>query len=152
MAIVMEDAVLIGCPADDAFAFMSDHENLPRWTVGVVRSKRTSGSGPGLGATYALRGKAPGGEVDARYSVTAWDPPRRFEGHCESKVFEFDETYSFEQKGDATCVRLRVVMQPRGMFRMLDFILRFAFARQIRQDHAKVRALLMHRQRAMESA
>ncbi len=142
MAIALEDEVLIGRPVEDVFAFMSDHENLPRWTVGVVRSKRTSDGGAALGATYALRGKAPGGEVDASYRVTSWDPPRRFEGHCESKVFEFDETYTFEPKGDATCVRLHVVMQPRGMFRVLGFVLRFAFARQIRQDHAKVKALI----------
>ncbi|HXN33860.1 MAG TPA: SRPBCC family protein, partial [Polyangiaceae bacterium] len=100
MAIVLEDEVLVGRPVEDVFAFTSNHENLPRWTVGVVRSKRTSDGGPGLGATYALRGKAPGGEVDASYRVTAWGPPRRFEGHCESKLFEFDETYTFEQKGD----------------------------------------------------
>ena len=142
MAIVLEDEVLVGRPVEDVFAFTSNHENLPRWTVGVVRSKRTSDGGPGLGATYALRGKAPGGEVDASYRVTAWGPPRRFEGHCESKLFEFDETYTFAQKGDATYVRLHVVMQPRGMFRMLGFVLQFAFALQIRRDHAKVKALM----------
>ncbi len=142
MTIALEDEVLVNRPADVVFAFMSDHENLPRWTVGVLRSRRTSEGGPALGATYSLRGKAPGGEVDATYRVTAWDPPHRFEGHCESKVFEFRETYTFEPRGEVTHVRLDVVMQPRGVFRILGVALRFAFARQIRQDHAKVKALL----------
>jgi len=140
--IVLEDEVIIRRNPDAVFAFMGDHANLPRWTVGVLRSRRTSDGGPGLGAVYAIRGKAPGGEVDATYRVTAWDPPRTFEGHCESKVFEFDETYTFESAGDDTRVRLTVSMHPKGAFRLLGFVLRFAFARQIRADHAKAKAIV----------
>jgi uncharacterized protein YndB with AHSA1/START domain len=147
MPLALDDEVIVGGPPEAVFAFMGDHENLPRWTVGVVRSRRTSDGGPGLGATYALRGKAPGGEVDASYRVTAWDAPRRFDGHCESTVFEFDETYTFERVGDGTRVRLHVVMRPKGVFRFLGFVLRFAFARQIRDDHAKVKALIEGGQR-----
>ncbi len=142
MPIVLVDQVLVDRSPAAVFAFMSDHENLPLWTVGVLRSKRTSDGGAGLGATYALRGKAPGGEVDASYRVTAWNAPHRFEGHCESSVFEFDETYTFEPAGDGTRVRLHVVMRPRGIFRLLGFVLRFAFAHQIRQDHIKVKMLV----------
>ncbi len=34
MAIILEDEVLVGRPVNDVFAFMSNHENLPSWTVG----------------------------------------------------------------------------------------------------------------------
>jgi|HubBroStandDraft_1064217.scaffolds.fasta_scaffold16596_2 uncharacterized protein YndB with AHSA1/START domain len=142
MPNVLDDEIFVDRPPAAVFAFMSDHENLPLWTVGVLRSRRTNDGGPGLGATYALRGKAPGGEVNASYRVTAWNPPRSFEGRCESRVFEFNETYTFEPAGDGTRVRLHVVMRPKGIFRLLGFVLRFAFARQIRQDHVKVKALV----------
>jgi hypothetical protein len=142
MPIELRDEVLIRRAAADVFAFMSDHENLPRWTVGVVRSRRISDGDPGLGATYALRGKMPGGEVDATYRVTGWEPPRVFRGHCDSKIFEFDETYSFHPDGDATRVALHVVMRMHGAFRLFGWVLRLAFARQIRADHAKVKALV----------
>jgi hypothetical protein len=142
MPVVLEDEVAVHRPASVVFGFMGDHENLPRWTVGVLRARRTSPDGPGLGATYAIRGKAPGGEVDATYRVTAWDPPRRFEGRCESKAFDFDETYTFEETDSGTRIRLHVVMQPHGVFRLLAFVMKIAFSRQIRQDHAKVKTLL----------
>jgi hypothetical protein len=61
---------------------------------------------------------------------------------ADSKGKEFEETYTFEAAGDDKRVHLHVVMRPKGIFRLLGFVLRFAFARQIRQDHLKVKALV----------
>jgi polyketide cyclase/dehydrase/lipid transport protein len=110
---------------------------------GWVRKACRNGTGPpGLGASYTIVGAGPTGEVPGTYRVTAWEENRRFEGRFESKVFAFSEVYTLRGDGNSTHVELRAEMQPRGIFRLLTPVLRFAFARQVRQDHVKLKALL----------
>jgi uncharacterized protein YndB with AHSA1/START domain len=142
VSFVIEDSAVIARPIERVFGFMSDHTNLPKWTVGVLRSRRTAGEGPGHGARYELTGKSPFGEVPGTYVVTGWEPGRRFEGHFDSKMFAFDEVYTFERADQGTRVHLRAEVQPRGFIRILAFLLRRDFNRQIHEDHLKLKALL----------
>jgi len=68
-------SVTINCSASEAFAFVADGENAPRWRSGVLDIQRVSGHGVGAVYRQGVRGPA-GRRITADYEVTAYQPDR----------------------------------------------------------------------------
>src|SRR3954466_4801962 len=64
-------------PLDDAFAFVADFANAPRWDPGTVTSTRIDEGPLGAGARYALGVRMRGRVAPMEYRVTGWEPGRR---------------------------------------------------------------------------
>lgn len=141
--IHVEDEVEIHRPATEVFAFVSDHENLPAWTVGVKRATRTSPPPIGVGTRYVVDARILGRRVESTYEVTAYEPGRVVAGRMVSPFFAFDEEYRFEGDGAGrTRVTLSADARPGGVMRLLRPVLGLAFHRQVRADHRRLRTAL----------
>jgi uncharacterized membrane protein len=142
MAINVSESVVISKPVSEVFTFVADHENLPRWTVGVKASQRLSDGPPALGARYRVVGKLLGRSVESSYEVTAFDRDRSFDGTMTSPLFGFSERYRFEADGGSTRVSMSAAVEPRGVFRLLTPLMAAGVRRQVRADHRQLKALL----------
>src|SRR6266545_4187370 len=69
--------IVIDRPADQVFAFFTDHGNDPKWRPAV---KEVAAQGPaGVGSTIHQVVKGPGGRgIPADIEVTAYEPSSRY--------------------------------------------------------------------------
>lgn len=73
----VEAAVRVPAAPDALFAYLADLECLPEWQSGVVSARRTSGGEMGVGATAHIARQLMGHRMEARLTVTEYEPPRR---------------------------------------------------------------------------
>lgn len=144
MAINVTDEVVISKPLSEVFAFVADHENLPKWTVGVKESRRLTPGPPTTGTKYQVVGQLLGRSVVSTYEVTALDQDRSFQGTMNSPMFSFSERYRFEPEGSDTRVSMSAGAQPHGVFRLLAPVMALGVRRQVKADHRRLKTLLEH--------
>lgn len=142
MTISVSESVVIARPVDDVFAFVSDHENLPAWTVGVKQSRRLTDGPPAAGTRYRVVGTLLGRPVESSYQVTALDPGRGFDGTMTSPMFGFCEQYRFEPDQGGTRVSMSADVEPHGFFRFLAPVMTAGVRRQVRADHRRLKTVL----------
>jgi carbon monoxide dehydrogenase subunit G len=145
--IRIEHEVEIQRPQAEVFDFVSDHDHLPAWTVGVKRAKQTTPGPIGVGTTYAVVGRTMGRRVESTYELTEFAPSTSFSGRMESRLFSIDETYEFEGDGDQTTVRLTADAAPGRLMRVLGPLLGVAVERQIKADHQRLKTILERKRR-----
>jgi uncharacterized membrane protein len=144
MTIQVNDSVVIARPVTEVFAFVSDHENLPAWTVGVKRSERLTEGPPASGSRYRVVGALLGRTIESSYQLTAFEPGRGFDGTMTSPMFGFTEQYRFEPDHDATRVSMTASVEPRGIFRVLTPVMAAGVRRQVKADHRRLKTVLEH--------
>jgi uncharacterized membrane protein len=144
MTINVSDSVVIARPVDVVFAFVSDHENLPAWTVGVKQSQRLTDGPPAAGTRYRVVGTLLGRPVESGYQITAFEPGRGFDGTMTSPMFGFCEQYRFEQDHGGTRVSMSAAVAPHGVFRFLSPIMTAGVRHQVRADHRRLKTVLEH--------
>ena len=142
MTISVSDSVVIARPVDVVFAFVSDHENLPAWTVGVKQSRRLTDGPPAAGVRYRVVGTLLGRPVDSSYQVTVFEQGLGFDGTMTSPMFGFCEQYRFEQDQDGTRVWMSADLEPHGVFRFLSPVMTAGVRRQVRADHRRLKMVL----------
>jgi uncharacterized membrane protein len=142
MTIRVSDSVVIARPVDVVFGFVSDHENLPTWTVGVKQSRRLTDGPPAVGARYRVVGALLGCPVESSYQVTAFDPGRGFDGTMTSPMLGFCEQYRFEPDQDGTRVSMSASVEPHGVFRFLSPVMAAGVRRQVWADHRRLKTVL----------
>jgi uncharacterized protein YndB with AHSA1/START domain len=73
----VEKSVVINCPVENVFAFVTDFCKVPLWMP--VRDLRPTSSGPiGIGSTYAQSAEFLGQRFEGTIQVTEYDPPQTF--------------------------------------------------------------------------
>lgn len=75
MSVVITREVLTKTPVDRAFAYLSDHQNVPEWLYGVVRFTPTTGQLTGPGATYDVAVSL-GVRLTSRVRINEWTDGR----------------------------------------------------------------------------
>ena len=71
-------SVLIDCPQQDVFDFLSNAANFQRWMPLMQSAKWTSSGEPGVGTTGRGLMKMAGREMELLLEVSQWDAPNRW--------------------------------------------------------------------------
>jgi uncharacterized membrane protein len=129
--IVIEQAITIGRPGREVFAFVSSPGNLPRWQT-HVRYARTTSPGPlRVGARYRAQTEVKGRFAEAQMSVTAYTPPTHFAVRSISPgPMTVEASYRFQPAGEGTRVQAVLRLHTHGWLRLLQPLL----ARSARRD------------------
>jgi carbon monoxide dehydrogenase subunit G len=72
----VERSTELPVPAEEAFAFVANLENLPRWQTGVTRAEQLTEGPMAVGSTARLERQMLGQRIEADLKITELDPPR----------------------------------------------------------------------------
>jgi len=76
--IRIEETVHVDRSPEEAFAFLADFRNLPRWDPGIVVSEKTDGpDSVGVGTGFEVVASFLGRRIPMTYRVTVHDPVAR---------------------------------------------------------------------------
>ncbi len=138
MGLDFTHSVDIACCAGQAFAYLAEFENNPRWQGGMVSCEWTSKTRGEVGSTYVQQAKFLGKRIDTHFAVTAVDPGRSI--HIESTVstFPIQVTRTVEPKGEGCVVTARIQGQPTGLMSLLSGLVK----RSVAKDYRALKVLL----------
>lgn len=139
-----ESSLVVNRPIEEAWAFMTDPFNLPRFRGSTWPGFRWTSPGPiGLGTTYQGRAVILGFEGQVSGVVTEWDPPHTItvsgRGLGMQSVF-FRETH--EATAEGTKVVRVLEFEPRPALKPLFWLLAPLFRRRLDAEMQKLKRLL----------
>jgi uncharacterized membrane protein len=110
--------IVIDRPADQVFAFFTDHGNDPRWRPAV---KEVAAQGPaGVGSTIHQVVKGPGGRgIPADIEVTAYEPSSRYAFKVIAGPVRPVGEFRFAPSGSGTEVSMSLSAELAGVKKLL---------------------------------
>ena len=137
----IREIVELARPPEVVAPYLAEFDHLPQWDPATVRvTSRTPGP-LAVGTTYEVVSAFRGREIDLRYEVTEYDPPRRIVLRGDSDSVEAIDEITFEPSGAGT----RVTYVARFSFKnplvrwLAPLVLRGAFRRLGREAAAGMR-------------
>ena len=70
--------VFINRSQQDVFDFLSNPANLSKWNSNFESAEWASTGVLGVGSTYRVLARLPGGKKEGLFEITQWDPPHRY--------------------------------------------------------------------------
>ena len=137
-----EVSTTIQRPVEDVFAVISDLENNPKWTSGVLDAKQTSPGPIGVGTTARTTSKFLGRRIENEMEVTEYEPDRRFSWRSRSGPFPFQGSVTLEQIGRGTRVAVTFEADPGGFFKLAEPLIVSVARRQFQSDLDNLKDLM----------
>jgi hypothetical protein len=75
--ITFETTEFINRAPQDVFAFLADPANYEKYQANTISAEWTTTGTPGVGSTFKVLSKTPGGTTEIMMEVTVWEPPNR---------------------------------------------------------------------------
>ncbi|MDA0256489.1 MAG: SRPBCC family protein [Chloroflexi bacterium] len=122
--ITLREQIEVAASPEEAFGFVSDFANLPRWDPSAVQATRSDDGALGVGSAFDIVVAFGGGEVPMRYAIEEYEPPRRVVLLGESERVRAVDTIEIEGAGPHTIVRYTATFQLRGMLRFASLLVR----------------------------
>jgi uncharacterized membrane protein len=142
----VQSSEFINRPVEDVFAFISDKENLPQWASDILSVKLTSDGPKAVGTTFLIVAQAPGQKVETQYTYTTYEKNKTFGGRGVAEpMMVFNDYYQFEPRDQGTHVTLRLEISPRGLFRLLQPVMRLMIGKTTHAELAKAKKVLESR-------
>lgn len=134
--------MLIPCPIDATFAFVSDFRNAEKWDPRTYQVDKTTPGPIGVGTIFQLHGSAIPRSLAARlpvprsalarplpYEVVVFEPPHRFVLGGESKLLRYRDEIEFVADGDATRMTYSAELALKGALAIGEPFLKLVFKR-----------------------
>jgi len=116
-------------PADNAFAYMADFANAREWDPSVSEA-RPVGDGPlGVGSAFDLVARFAGRDVPLRYTIVAYEAPRRVVLEAQRPGFVSRDTITIEPAESGSTVHYDAVLAFSGIGRLFDPLMQRIFDR-----------------------
>jgi uncharacterized protein YndB with AHSA1/START domain len=74
---VAQSQIVIAAPPEKVWAFISDLERGPEWSVATLECELISPGPIGLGTTYRSVSKFAASRIRTEHEIVEWDPPHR---------------------------------------------------------------------------
>ena len=138
----LEISTVINRPVEEVFAFLSNYENLPKWSSSSSEVKITSEGPIGVGTTYRTVVKFLGQRIEGETEVTEYEPNRSCAHKAKSGPFPVENRVTFERVEGGTRVTLTTVAEPGGFFKLAEPLLVSIVKRQFEADLANLKELM----------
>jgi hypothetical protein len=125
-----------------AFAYMAAFENAARWDPTVKEARRLTEGELGVGTQFAVVSRFGGREVELRYEIVRYEPPRVVELEARNPSFRSHDTITVEPAGTGSLVRYDAELDFTGVRRLLEPVMQATFQRVGRAAEAGLREVL----------
>jgi uncharacterized protein YndB with AHSA1/START domain len=143
--ITVESSVVISRPVEQAWNFLTDFKNTPKWDIGVHKTRQTSKGPAGLGTTFQNIGPFLGRESIREYKVTEYEPDKKVTVKLMNPakfIQNAEVSYIFESTQDGTKLTAVGSAEFNGLYRVLQPILRQRARKDSEGDLANLKRLL----------
>jgi ligand-binding SRPBCC domain-containing protein len=140
--ITFETEVRIERPLEEAFAFVSEPLNFPRWNSAVQSVRKTAASEHGVGSTYLMERELPSGRAVNRLEVVASEPQRQFAIRAIAGPTPFLYRYRFSAENGETVVSLDAAVELPGAAAFLPHVARRAVKSGVDDNLATLKRIL----------
>jgi len=117
--VTTESSEFLDRPAEEAFAFMADVRNDPRWHTDVLEARLTKGATVGKGSTFEIKTKPFMGVSEGTVSVSEYDPQNRIVFDVRMGKMRATTTFTVVPEGAGCRVTRRIDMEPHGLVRLM---------------------------------
>ena len=138
----MTASVVIDCSPGQAFAYVSDYRNDPRWRSGVEEMRQDPDGPTGAGTRTIERMRFQGRIRETEARVVEFDPPHRVGFRTTSGYFTASGHRAVTAEEGGARVEYHVLATLSPWLRPLTPIIRAAFARRLAKDLKSLQALL----------
>jgi len=141
--VTVETSIAIDRPAEDVFAFVSDHTNAPRWQRGLLEVRRANDSPIGVGTRHTFVRTFMGRRLEASNEFTRYEPSRLVAFNATSNWLPGQGSYVVEPTGRASARLIaRVELRPSGLFRLAGSLMAAALRREVGANLSDLKGLL----------
>jgi uncharacterized membrane protein len=141
--IEVASSVEVGRPAEEAFAFVADAENNPRWQRGMRSCKWITDPPIRVGSAYEQEARFLGRTITSTFEVTDLQPGRSITIATIRSTFPIEVTRTADPIDDHRAhVRALVRGDPSGIFGVAAPLLRRLVQRSVRADYGRLQRLL----------
>jgi uncharacterized membrane protein len=142
----VEEDILIGRPAEDVFAFVTDPQNDRLWSSTAVERRVESGGPIEVGSRIHAVDKFLGRRIESTFEVTEHEPSRRSAIRFVSGPIPAEGTYTLEPANGGTRFRWGLEAPPGlgGLYlgRFTDPLVTWMFRRRVQGDLRKLKQVL----------
>lgn len=138
--------VEVACPAEEAFAVVSDAEQNPTWQRGMRACRWITEPPLAVGSRYEQEASFLGRTITSTFEVVAFDPGREISIRTIASTFPIQVTRTVEPLGEDRCrVSAHVRGDPGRLFALATPFLRGMVRRSVQGDYERLKALLERR-------
>lgn len=134
--------LLICCPIEIVFNFVSNYQNSPCWVSGTLQHQKLTAGPIGVGTVIRTSGRAAGLRVEAMRTVIAYEPPVQYAFQSAYRQVPITTTFFFEPVRDGTRLTVVVEGEPAGLFKAATPLILGALRQQMEGDLRRLKALL----------
>ena len=140
----LEDSIIINCPPEEVWIFVTDWFNAPRVSAGGELGLRQTSPGPmGIGSTLQGRRMILGFEMRIKYLVTEWDPPHALSSTISGGPLRSGSSRTtLEAVGDGTRLSGWLELEARPAWKVLLPIIGPALRRNRRKSWASLKRVV----------
>lgn len=115
----IEESIVIKCPADKVFTYMTDTKTWPRWDSGLVKAEQTSTGQMGVGTTIQGEMKAMGRAMALTARVTEYETNKKWGGSISLPSVQLEEHFTFDSIEGGTKLTRVYDVQLHGLLKLL---------------------------------
>ena len=136
-------AVTLDRSPDVVFAYLSDVRNEAAWRSSITGSRYVGADGPKLGVTGETDVEMGGRALTMRWTISGFSPGDRFVAWVlDGDPWHGGGSYRVTPAQGGSTVAARLDVRVRGVARLLEPVLWFAFRRGLRDDLARLATVL----------
>ena len=121
---IVEASSEIGVRPDQAFAWVSDLANLPKWQSGIFRSDVLTPPPVRVGTRFRETFRLLGFPIRAECEVVEMTPPRTFGFRATGNQMNFESRFVFEPAPRGTRISHKATVTMRGLWKVLGPLLK----------------------------
>jgi carbon monoxide dehydrogenase subunit G len=138
----IEGELVINRAVDEAFDFVADERNEPRYNANMLRAEKTSPGPVGLGTEFRAEVATMRRTTATTVELTAFERPRRLALTARMSTMDIQGTLTFDPVSEGTRMRWSWDVQPRGVFKLMSPIVARIGQRQERTIWSNLKRLL----------
>ena len=137
----VERSILVHCPPEEVFTFLTRVENAGQWQGGTVETRLTSTGPVGIGSTMMHVGKFLGRRIEGTSQVYDYEPNRSF-AYRTVRGLPVDIRYRFEPVAEGTRLTAIYGGEPGNFFRLAGPLVERATAKTLEGDLGRLKKVL----------
>jgi uncharacterized membrane protein len=140
---VINDSIDINRPAEEVFGYLDQVDRHPEWQSSLVSSQVETEGPTRVGTRVVDHRNVPGGARDIPYEITEHDPPRKTSFRGTAGPVRPVGTVVVQSTGESSSrVELEFDLEGHGIGKLFAIFARRQAAKQIPQDHQRLKELL----------